>query len=45
MQCETIKVKAKDGSCMTINKSDYSEKTHILWSEDKPAKPVVKRRK
>jgi hypothetical protein len=45
MQCETIKVKAEDGSCLTINKSDYSEKLHVLWSEDKPKKPVVKRAK
>ena len=45
MQCKTIQIKSAEGFCLTINKDDYDQKVHVLWSEDKPKKQPVKRSK
>ena len=45
MQCETVKIKLGD-SYVIINKSDFNEKEHTLYGEEKIAvKKTVTRKK
>ena len=45
MQCETVKIKSEDGY-IVINKSDFNEKEHTLYGEEKSTvKKTVARKK